>query len=393
MNWKQEIGRGTIQGGLTVLKEKEEKYSYNKKSTSKLILVSTLLLGALVGVNTNPAQASTVLINPASVNVNMEQLVADTGVLKPTNTDKTKVVTNDKTTLSLESNSATAVVNAEFPILIRLLNEEELTNVKFSLVESHLTEKLESKESTLIEFEVPKLKAGELGIEEKLLLKQTGPVKIKVLIKADGISMETEWLNINVAKYLAKIPNVSSPNIHGLPVATLQANQNIKTYKKESNGSFTETGLLKYNSLNSVYGVDGQYYKLEDNLYVDSKDNIRLHISKGDIRENGKNAYDKNGKIKRGLKKGQKYNIYSYSDTMYNIGGGEYIKRESGILMVQGTLKLTSDISLLTKDGKVSRKLKKGEAYKVYSADAKYIQLGGGLKIVNAPTKFKFNKF
>lgn len=376
-----------------MIKENKEKYNYNKKSTAKLILVSALMLGAFAGIEADVAKANTILTTSTNANANMEQSIAGGGVLKLANTDKSKVVTNDKTTLSLEASSATAVVNTEFPILVKLLNEEELTNVKLSLIESHIVEKQESKESTLIEFEVPKLKSGELGIEEKLLLKQAGPVKLKVVIKADGVSVETEWLNIDVVKYLAKIPNVSLPNLHGLPLATLKANQNIKTYKKESNGSFTEKGVLKNNSLNPVYGVDGQYYKLKDNLYVDSKDNIRLHISKGDIRENGKNAYDKNGEVKRALKKGQKYNIYSYSDTMYNIGGGEYIKRESGILMVQGTLELTSDMNLLTKDGKVSRKLKKGEAYKVYSADAKYIQLGGGLKIVNEPTKFKFNKF
>ncbi|TQR21243.1 cadherin-like beta sandwich domain-containing protein [Psychrobacillus vulpis] len=188
------------------------------------------------------------------------------------------------------------------------------------------------------------------------------------------------------------IPNTMLPNPHGLPVATLTVNEDIKLYQLDDASNLVEAKLVRKGTSLLVYDIYKGYYKLADNLYAIPSPTISLHIGKGEVRKDEVNVYDKDGRFIRTIKKGQEYKVYSYDDNRYAIGGGEFIDVQDGVTYVFGWITLTERMPLYKPDGTVERTLNIGEKYRLYQADIDALHLGGGYTVKRDNSLYTFVK-
>lgn len=188
------------------------------------------------------------------------------------------------------------------------------------------------------------------------------------------------------------IPNTVLPNPHGLPVATLTVNEDIKLYRLDDAGNLVEAKLAEKGSSLFVYDIYQGFYKLADNLYAIPSPSISIYIGKGEVRKEEVNVYDKDGRFLRTIKKGQEYKVYSYDDNRYAIGGGEFIEVQDGVTYVFGWITLTESMILYKADGTVERVLKAGEKYRIYSAQKDVLHLGGGFTVQRENPMYTFVK-
>ncbi|WP_066297997.1 Ig-like domain-containing protein [Bacillus sp. FJAT-29937] len=243
----------------------------------------------------------------------------------------------------------------------------------------------------LIEIDFGKLDRGTLEVDRDLVFDENGEYLLKGIFIANGTNLETNTVKVSVFKELL-IPNTVLPNPHGLPVATLKANQDIPLFKKDKDGNFVQAGGAKAGTLHLVYDTEKGFYKLADGLYAQSGHAVTVHIGKGEVRKDEVNVYDKNGRFIRTIKKGQQYKVYSYDNKRYAIGGGEYIEVQDGVTYVFGWITVKEPITLYKPDGTAERTLKAGEKYRVYRADGEVLHLGGGFTIKRNNSKYEFLK-
>lgn len=188
------------------------------------------------------------------------------------------------------------------------------------------------------------------------------------------------------------IPNTVLPNPHGLPVATLTVNEDVKLYRLDDAGNLVEVRLAEKGSSLFVYDIYNGLYKLADNLYAIPSPSLSIHIGKGEVRKDEVNVYDKDGRFIRTIKKGQQYKVYSYDDNRYAIGGGEFIEVQDGVTYVFGWITLTEQLILYKPDGTVERVLKAGERYRIYQADKDNLHLGGAFTVMRENSMYTFVK-
>ncbi|MED3575062.1 Ig-like domain-containing protein [Cytobacillus praedii] len=243
----------------------------------------------------------------------------------------------------------------------------------------------------MLEIDFGKLEKGTIEVDRDLVFDENGEYLLKGVFVANGTNLETNTVKVSVYNDLL-IPNTILPNPHGLPVATLKANQDIALYKLEKNGNFVRVSGAKAGTLHHVYDTEKGYYKLADGYYVQPSHAVTVHIGKGEVRKDEVNVYDKNGCFIRNIKKGQQYKVYSYDNKRYAIGGGEYIEVQDGVTYVFGWITVKEPMTLYKPDGTVDRTLKVGEKYRVYLADGDVLHLGGGYKVKRANSKYEFLK-
>lgn len=188
------------------------------------------------------------------------------------------------------------------------------------------------------------------------------------------------------------IPNTTLPNPHGLPVATLTVNEDIKLYQLDDVGNLVEAKLVGKGASLLVYDIYQGYYKLADKLYAIPSPSISIHIGKGEVRKEEVNVYDKDGRFLRTIKKGQEYKVYSYDNNRYAIGGGEFIEVQDGVTYVFGWITITEPVTLYKADGTIDRILQVGEKYRLYSAQKDALHLGGGYTVKKENSMYTFVK-
>ncbi|MED3554071.1 Ig-like domain-containing protein [Cytobacillus praedii] len=243
----------------------------------------------------------------------------------------------------------------------------------------------------MLEIDFGKLEKGTIEVDRDLVFDENGEYLLKGVFVANGTNLETNTVKVSVYNDLL-IPNTALPNPHGLPVATLKANQDIALYKLDKNGNFVRVSGAKAGTLHHVYDTEKGYYKLADGYYVQPSQAVTVHIGKGEVRKDEVNVYDKNGRFIRTIKKGQQYKVYSYDNKRYAIGGGEYIEVQDGVTYVFGWITVKEPMTLYKPDGTVERTLKVEEKYRVYRADGDVLHLGGGYKVKRANSKYEFLK-
>ncbi|MED3575061.1 hypothetical protein [Cytobacillus praedii] len=243
----------------------------------------------------------------------------------------------------------------------------------------------------VLEIDFGKLEKGTIEVDRDLVFDENGEYLIKGVFVANGANLETNTVKVSVYKDLL-IPNTVLPNQHGLPVATLKANQDIALYKKDENGNFVRVSGAKAGTLHQVYDTEKGFYKLADGYYIQPSAAVTVHIGKGEIRKDEVNVYDKNGRFIRTIKKGQQYKVYSYDNKRYAIGGGEYIEVQDGVTYVFGWITVKEPMTLYKPDGTAERTLKAGEKYRVYRADKDNLHLGGGYTVKRVNSKYDFIK-
>ncbi|MGN7403182.1 leucine-rich repeat protein [Cytobacillus praedii] len=247
------------------------------------------------------------------------------------------------------------------------------------------------KQGHVLEIDFGKLEKGTIEVDRDLVFDENGEYLLKGVFVANGTNLETNTVKVSVYNELL-IPNTVLPNPHGLPVATLKANQDILLYKKDNDGNFVKVSGEKAGSLLLVYGTEKGFYELANGHYVQPTQAVTVHIGKGEVRKDEVNVYDKNGRFIRTIKKGQQYKVYSYDNKRYAIGGGEYIEVQDGVTYVFGWITVKEPMTLYKPDGTAERTLKAGEKYRVYRADKDYLHLGGGYTVKRANSKYDFLK-
>ncbi|MER2005897.1 MAG: hypothetical protein ABS939_00475 [Psychrobacillus sp.] len=243
----------------------------------------------------------------------------------------------------------------------------------------------------VVEIDLGKMDKGVIEVDRDLVFGKDGEYLLKGVFVANGTNLETNTVKVSVYKDLA-IPNTILPNVHGMPVATMKANEEIGLFKLDKDGNFIRSGKADKGSLHLVYDTYRGYYKLADGFYAAPSKAITVHIGKGEIRKDSVNVYDKNGRFIRTIKKGQQYKVYSYDDKRYSIGGGEFIEVQDGVTYVFGWMTITKPMTLYKPDGTAERTLKAGEKYRIYRADDGFLHVGGGYKVKRELSKFTFLK-
>lgn len=356
----------------------------------KLLLASAVLVGGVLTLDIKGASASIDVPIDLGADVNTT-VIGDTSVSSPTEVENAVLVNNGNLVFVLESTALTTKQNKTLPISMRVIANKKFKDVSFQVKTATGKDVSKSTGVTVLSKKLGSVSVGEVGLEDSLTFSKRGVTHIKGVIIADGVKLETEWLPIDVTTGDAVVPNTKLPSVHGLSVATLVPSVNVATYKK-SNGKFVNSGVAKKGIELSVVGVDSNYYKLSNGLFIDADGSSKLSIAKVDVRKANNKIYDINGAVTGVLKKGQRYDVLDYTDTHYRISDDRYIKKETGNVLLQGIVSLNSKTPLLDAKGKTVRQLKKGEAYMVYSMDKKYIYVGGGQKVVNNTKVSKFTK-
>lgn len=187
------------------------------------------------------------------------------------------------------------------------------------------------------------------------------------------------------------IPNTKSPNNHGLSVAILKAKKDVVLYKRSKDGKFIETVKAKEGLYYPILDTVDCHYKLSGDLYAPANSGT-VHIGKGEVRIDSVNVYNKDGKVVRKLKRGQEYKVYSYDDKRYAIGNGEFVPKMDGITFVFGWFVVEKKMNLVDKKGNLVRVLNKGEKYRIYSIDKDMLRLGGEMRVKLDRDKITFIK-
>ncbi|MCM3358154.1 hypothetical protein [Psychrobacillus sp. MER TA 171] len=243
----------------------------------------------------------------------------------------------------------------------------------------------------VVEIDLGKMDKGVIEVDRDLVFGKDGEYILKGVFVANGTNLETNTVKVSVYKDLA-IPNTVLPNIHGMSVATMKANEDLSLFKLDKDGNLIRSGKADKGSLHLVYDTFKGYYKLADGFYAAPSKAITVHIGKGEVRKDSVNVYDKNGRFIRTIKKGQQYKVYSYDNKRYSIGGGEFIEVQDGVTYVFGWMTVNKPMTLYKPDGTAERTLKAGEKYRIYRADDEYLHVGGGYKVKRELTKFTFLK-
>ncbi|MBS2969498.1 DUF839 domain-containing protein [Metabacillus sp. KIGAM252] len=167
-----------------------------------------------------------------------------------------------------------------------------------------------------------------------------------------------------------------SAAIHKNPIGMMKVKKNVPLYKIDSNGELSESAELKKGSYR-VYGQLKDYYNVGGAYYV-KKEEKGISVYNGRILiKSPLTMYTPDGKVHRTLKKGEAVRVFDREDGKYNVGNGYYVKENRNAVYYEGIAMIKQDISLM-KDGKVTKKLKKGSMYRVYGAEGSKLMLGGG---------------
>lgn len=179
---------------------------------------------------------------------------------------------------------------------------------------------------------------------------------------------------------------------HRHPVARLHIRQTVPLLKKEADGSYRETSMLRRGEYYRTYGVEDQYYHVGGGYYVQYEYNkMNLLIGRLAIR-NETTLYSPDGKPYRKIKTNELIRVYNITHDRFEVGGGYYIPNDSHVSFFVGFVTLLQDTMLYAPDGTDYRKLKKGETYRVYSLDGTSFDVGGGYYLLDDRTKVKYMK-
>lgn len=323
----------------------------------------------------------------------------------PKASDKVMVVQNDHAAILMEIPTIEVSESSELKVKIKIHAKDLLNGSKLYIYANSANARglgaatntitnpgvqLIGANGKVVEIDFGKMEKGIIEVDRDLVFGEDGEYLLKGVFVANGTNLETNTVKVSVHKDLL-IPNTVLPNPHGLPVATLKANQAITLNTLDKEGNFVANGSLKKDSLYHVYDTHKGYYQLADGHYV-KPGNVTVHIGKGEVRKDSVNVYDKNGRFLRTIKKGQQYKVYSYDEKRYSIGGGEFIEVQDGVTYVFGWFTVTKPMTLYKPDGTAERTLNVGEKYRIYHTDAEYLHVGGGYKVKRDLTKFTFLK-
>lgn len=185
------------------------------------------------------------------------------------------------------------------------------------------------------------------------------------------------------------IPNVVLPTNHREPIARTYIKSEVPLLEKNANGTYSVVRMLKRNEALRTYGVDGHYYHVGANQYIENNPN-RISIMVGRLlilQQAPMYQMDSKGNLSvYDIKKpGEAIRTYSYKDGLYNVGGNMYMKdNKSQVKYFTGSVTLSADTPLYKPDGSIVHDiLKAGKSYTAYGVDGAKIDLGNGYYVIN----------
>lgn len=188
-----------------------------------------------------------------------------------------------------------------------------------------------------------------------------------------------------------RIPNISFPATHPYPVARLYVTVPSLIYKKVGS-DFIPERTINPNETYRIYGIDGQYYNLGGNLYVEHDPiNVSVYIGKVMIME-GTPLYDPYGNVVRQLRERELLNVYSYDDEKYNVGDGFYVLKDHRSRYVIGTATPSENVPLYGKNGEVLGLIQRGYPFAVHKVEGNMIFIEGDYYIIADPAIIRYMK-
>lgn len=176
------------------------------------------------------------------------------------------------------------------------------------------------------------------------------------------------------------------------PIARLIAKQDIPMLKKESNGSYTATKMLKKGGFYRVYSVEGNLYNVGGDYYVPRNDALMDHFI-GRLQVNKSvPMYNPNGQIHRYLTSGEAVRVFDYDNGKYDVGGGYYVIKSDKTKYFVGEIIAKANVSVYNTNGKVEYTLKKGQRVFIEKLEGSKAYLDGDTYINHDRSKTEYSK-
>ncbi|UHA61803.1 glucosaminidase domain-containing protein [Metabacillus litoralis] len=197
-------------------------------------------------------------------------------------------------------------------------------------------------------------------------------------VPGKGYGEKILQIHVNMSKMTLTIPHVSLPTNHKQPVARITIKADVPMLAP--NRSVFKT--LKKGEKVRVYGVIGNSYDVGGGYRVDANSSkMSIYIGRILIKNSTTVMYKPDGTVHRVFKKGESLMVYDYDSSVYQVGGGYYVKISDKPVYHLGRLELSTEAAMYSPDGTPYSNLKAGGNYPVYGIDGDRLDLGGGYTV------------
>ncbi|UPG65201.1 glucosaminidase domain-containing protein [Metabacillus endolithicus] len=197
-------------------------------------------------------------------------------------------------------------------------------------------------------------------------------------VPGKGYGEKILQIHLNMSKMTLTIPHVSLPTNHKQPVARITIKADVPMLAPD--GSVFKT--LKKGEKVRVYGVIGNSYDVGGGYRVDANSSkMSIYIGRILIKNSTTVMYKPDGTVHRVFKKGESLMVYDYDSSVYQVGGGYYVKMSDKPVYHLGRLELSKEAAMFSPDGTPYSNLKAGGNYPVYGINGDRLDVGGGYTV------------